>query len=293
MYGSTPQAVLGTHLQYIRGYRAAVTLLQALGDTEGAQHAQDAAARLIASVPGLPTGVIAPEHNWQISAVAVQIGLPATAEARQDIWTRTFSHVKQDSPADPVISPYFNLAVLDAMASLGHGHEALDWLRIYWGGMLAEDATSFWESYDLRWPKDTPHLSLQADGTSGFFVSLAHGWSAGPTAWLTENLLGVRDPAEGYRTVTLAPRLLGLDWAKGSVPTPHGAILVSLRRAAGGVHVDFDLPTGVEAATLALEASRPGTDIILDGHTTKFTPDVVPPTLHAGHHTLFYSPAAP
>jgi alpha-L-rhamnosidase len=106
--------------------------------------------------------------------------------------------------------------------------EALDWMRTYWGGMLAEGATSFWESYDLRWPKDPAHLSLEADGTSGYFVSLAHGWSAGPTAWLDENVLGVRNPTDGYRTVAIAPRLLGLDWVRGSVATPHGPIAVAI-----------------------------------------------------------------
>ena len=111
------------------------------------------------------------------------------------------------APPDQVISPYFNVYVLDAMARLGHRREALDWMRAYWGGMLAEGATSFWESYDLRWPKTNPHLSLQADGTSGYFVSMAHGWSSGPTAWLTENVLGIRYPQTAIRRYGLRPTL--------------------------------------------------------------------------------------
>ena len=122
--------------------------------------------------------------------------LPAHDDA---IWNNVLSHVKQDAPTDPVISPYFNAYVLDAMAAHGHAREALDWIRKYWGGMLAEGATSFWETYDLRWPKTNFHLSLQADGTSGYFVSLAHGWSSGPTAWLTENVLGSRRPRARLR----------------------------------------------------------------------------------------------
>jgi hypothetical protein len=51
------------------------------------------------------------------------------------------------------------LVVLGAMTWLGYPRSALDWMRTYWGGMLAEGAISFWESYDLGWPKDTPHLS--------------------------------------------------------------------------------------------------------------------------------------
>ncbi len=86
--------------------------------------------------------------------------------------------------------------------------------------MLNEGATSFWESYDLRWPKTNPHLSLQADGTSGYFVSLAHGWSAGPTAWLSENILGIRPVTPGYKRVTIDPDLMGLDWAKDQSRPP-------------------------------------------------------------------------
>ena len=106
------------------------------------------------------------------------------------IWRCTLAN-QAGLSLDPVISPYFNAYILDALAKTDHDRQALDWIRQYWGGMLAEGATSFWESYDLRWPKTNPHLSLQADGTSGYFVSLAHGWSAGPTAWLSENVLAI------------------------------------------------------------------------------------------------------
>jgi alpha-L-rhamnosidase len=55
-------------------------------------------------------------------------------------------NMKQDSAQDQQISPYFNISVLDAMTRLGHPRSALDWMRTYWGGMLAEGATSFWKS---------------------------------------------------------------------------------------------------------------------------------------------------
>jgi hypothetical protein len=73
---------------------------------------------------------------------------------------------------------------------------------------------------------------------------MAHGWSSGPTAWLSENVLGVRDVHDGYRTVTIAPDLLGLDWVKGSVPTPRGLITIELDKSKG---LTLDLPAGVSA----------------------------------------------
>ena len=179
--------------------------------------------------------------TWQLNALAAIVEDPANIGA---LWSESLAHVKQDTPADQVISPYFNAYVLDAMVSSRHDREALDWIRAYWGGMLGEGATSFWESYDLRWPKTNPHLSLQADGTSGYFVSMAHGWSSGPTAWLTENVLGITPAAPGYDTVNIRPHLLGLQYARGSVPTPHGTISVRIDQQKG---IDLDLPPGVTA----------------------------------------------
>lgn len=233
---------MGTQLQYIRGYRAAVVLLQNIGDAANAARYEIQAAKALAAVHGLRDEKGATYGStWQLNALATltddQINRPA-------LWDDVLSHVKQDSPSDQVISPYFYAYVLDAMAATGHHREALDWIRTYCGGMLAEGATSFWEFYDLRWPKTNPHLSLQADGTSGYFVSMAHGWSSGPTAWLTENVLGTTPASPGYDIVSIRPHLSGLKYAQCSVPTPHGVIAMRIDRQKGSA---FDLPTGVTA----------------------------------------------
>jgi len=242
LYAYTPEARLGTQLQYIRGYRAAAALLQALDDAQNAQRYTAQANKAIAAVRAL-RGANGATYGatWQLNALAA---LADDGEPGPAIWNEVLSRAKQDAPTDQVISPYFNGYVLDAMAATGHASEGLDWVRAYWGGMLAEGATSFWESYDLRWPKTNPHLSLQADGTSGYFVSMAHGWSSAPTAWLTENVLGITAASPGYDTVNIRPNLLGLKYANGSVPTPHGTIWIRVDERRG---VDLDLPAGVEA----------------------------------------------
>ena len=262
MYGATPAAQLGTKLQYLRGYREAVVLLDALGDAEESARVGAVAERLQKSIEGELSG--SPQASWQIDALLVHDGLIDPQQA----WETVLSKVKQDVPSDQQITPYFNATVLDAMAQTGHGLEAMAWMRTYWGGMLAEGATSFWESYDLRWPKDNPHLSLQADGTSGYFVSMAHGWSSGPAAWLSENVLGVRDARDGFRTVTIAPRLMGLAWAKGAVPTPQGAIAVSERKVERGEVIEVEIPRQVQEATISVDASNVA-DVLLDGKTVE------------------------
>ena len=130
----------------------------------------------------------------------------------------------------PVLSPYYGNYVIFAMSEAGHNAAAMHVLREYWGGMLAQGATTFWEAYDPKWPKAHFHEFLQADNQTGTYSSLCHGWSSGPTNWLTERVLGVQPTGGGFKTVEIAPDLGDLAWAEGSVPTPHGQICMSAPR---------------------------------------------------------------
>jgi len=249
LYGNTSDTVIGTTLEFLRAYQVAPTLLRAAGDEPDAKFYEERAVALREACRKafLSPGKRTLGSNWQLNALAELSQLFDSANTAA--WDDVFSHIKQDASTDPVISPYFNLYLLDAMARTGHKQEALNWLRAYWGGMLAEGATSFWEAYDLRWPKTDYHLSLRADGTSGFFVSLAHGWSSGPAAWLMENVLGVQPTAPAYDSVDIHPALLGLKFARGSVPTPHGSIAIYIDARNG---LTLDLPRGVESARVFL-----------------------------------------
>jgi alpha-L-rhamnosidase len=255
LYGSTPEARIGTTLEFLRAYAAAPALLRAAGDESAAQQyeAQATHLREAARAAYISPATHSVGSTWQLNSLAVLTGLDP--QQNPAIWNNVLVHVKQDAPTDQVISPYFNAYLLEAMARTGHEREALDWMRTYWGGMLAEGATSFWESYDLRWPKTNFHLSLEADGTSGYFVSLAHGWSSGPLAWLSENVLGIRPTAPGYDAVDVRPNLLGLQFAHGSVATPHGPISISIDATKG---ISLDLPKGIESARLFLPSTTEG-----------------------------------
>jgi hypothetical protein len=68
--------------------------------------------------------------------------------------------------------------------------------------------------------------------------SHAHGWSSTPTRDMVFYTLGVTPAEPGYTVARVAPRLGGLRWAKGKVPTPHGLITVS----ATGEKITVDSP---------------------------------------------------
>jgi alpha-L-rhamnosidase len=238
----TPEARAATHLEFALAYRDAGFLLSDMGDEAAAAQYRDRALKVGAAAQQalLDKSTNTFGDRWQTNAMSVVSGVANSAE-RQTIWDRVLSHV---GDTDAVITPYYGYYVLSAMAALDHRPEALQWMRQYWGGMLAEGATSFWEAYDPHWPKQDFHAYLEADGKRGYYVSLAHGWSSGPAAWLTEQVLGVRPTAAGFREVAIRPDLAGLQWARGAEPTPHGLLRVEIAPKS----VRVVLPPGVRAS---------------------------------------------
>jgi alpha-L-rhamnosidase len=248
--GDTPEARRATTIEYYRAYLAGSDLLRQLGDTADAEHFESRAAALKqsaqATVWSAADGDFGP--RWQTNAMAVLSGV-ADENQYGAIWNNVLKNVGQATYRPDLITPYYGAYVLDAMAKMNHRADALQWIRQYWGGMIDEGATSFWEAYDPAWPKSNPHVDLQADGTSGYFVSLAHGWSAGPTYWLMEQVLGIRPVAEGFSKTVIRPDLIDLKWARGQEPTPSGMLKVDLRDE-GGLRAGIVLPAGVEATVL-------------------------------------------
>jgi len=248
--GDTPETRRATTLEFVRAYREAAFLLQAIGDETNAAKYRGRAETVKAAADKYLTdasGTFGP--RWQTNAAAVISGA-AGPERYDAIWKDVLSQVGHE-PAPglqyPIMTPYYGDYVLRAMAEMGHREDALQWMRQYWGGMLNEGATSFWEAYDTHWYKEDFHSSLQADNRSGYFVSLAHGWSSGPTAWLMEEVLGIQPTGAGFATVNVRPDLVDLEWARGAMPTPHGLIKVDARKKGSATEIAVDIPEGIVA----------------------------------------------
>jgi hypothetical protein len=105
----------------------------------------------------------------------------------------------------------------------------------------------FWEALDL-------------DGNPGLGAgtSLCHAWSSGPTAELTRHVLGIQAVTPGFREWRVAPQSLGLDWARGTQPTPLGEITVDWRYDEQGlVSMSVFTPSGTRG-TVSLPSSVVG-----------------------------------
>jgi hypothetical protein len=157
------------------------------------------------------------------------------------------------------LSTFYGYYILQAKALAGDIKGCLDVIREYWGGMLKMGATTFWEDFDLNWMDNASRIDeLTEPGKKdihgdygkycyiGFRHSLCHGWASGPTAWLSEHILGIEPVEPGFKEVRIKPNLGDLKWAKGTFPTPYGIITVSHEKLPNGkIKTKYVLPKGV------------------------------------------------
>lgn len=125
-----------------------------------------------------------------------------------------------------ITTPYMRFYELEALCALGEQETVMQEMKAYWGGMLKEGATSFWEKYN---PKEsgTQHLSMYG---RPYGKSLCHAWGASPIYLFGKYYLGVKPVKEGYKEFSITPVLGGLKWMEGSVPTPNGNIHIHMDR---------------------------------------------------------------
>ncbi len=269
--GDTPEARRATQMEFYGAFQQGIYLLRQMGDNSNAQQFEQQAAKMKAAAQQylLDTSTNSFGPRWQTNAMAVLSGV-ADPSQYDSIWKASLASVGHIKYNALIITPYYNYYVISAMAQMGHRQAALNWIRQYWGGMVDEGATSFWEGYDPSWYKDDFHASLQADNMSGYRVSLAHGWSTGVTPWLMEQVLGIHPTGAGFSTVDIRPDLIDLQWAKGGEPTPRGMLNVSVRKHAG-IETTVDLPPDT-VANLSVPVSQQNATVKVNGQAHSSTP---------------------
>ena len=123
-----------------------------------------------------------------------------------------------------ITTPYMRFYELAALCEMGLQKEVLPEIKAYWGGMLREGATSFWEKYN---PEETGTQHLAMYGRP-YGKSLCHAWGASPVYLMGKFYLGVKPTKPGYAEYEVCPTLGGLEWMEGEVPTPFGKVYVKM-----------------------------------------------------------------
>lgn len=134
--------------------------------------------------------------------------------------------VMENNKIDPITTPYMRFYELEALCMMGRQTQVLQEIRNYWGGMLREGATSFWEKY-IPSEQGTEHLAMYG---RPYGKSLCHAWGASPVYLLGRYFLGIQPTQPGYATWEARPNLADLEWMEGRVPTPNGIIHIRMER---------------------------------------------------------------
>ena len=119
-----------------------------------------------------------------------------------------------------ISTPYMRFYELEALCAMGEQKMVMKEMKDYWGGMIREGATSFWEKYNPT-DKGTQHLAMYG---RPYGKSLCHAWGASPIYLLGKYYLGIQPVKAGYSEFAINPNLGGMKWMEGTVPTPHGEI---------------------------------------------------------------------
>jgi hypothetical protein len=133
-------------------------------------------------------------------------------------------HVMLNKNIEKITTPYMRYYELESLCMMGLHHMVLNEIRNYWGGMLREGATTFWEKF-VPEESGIQHLAMYG---RPYGKSLCHAWGASPLYLLGKYFLGVRPIKPGYKEFEIRPTLGGLQWMKGTIPTPNGEIQISI-----------------------------------------------------------------
>lgn len=113
-------------------------------------------------------------------------------------------------------SPYFKFLLLQTTFILNRRDWAADFIRYYWGTMVARGATTWWQNFS---PDDEDFGPERAK-------DLCHGYGVSPNYFLISEIAGIRPASPGYHQIYFNPLLTAVEWMKVQVPTPHGPIRV-------------------------------------------------------------------
>jgi hypothetical protein len=157
-------------------------------------------------------------------------------------------------------STFYGYYMLQAQAKAGNYRTAMDNISKFWGGMLDMGATTFWEDFNLDWLDNAAGIDeIVPEGKKDIHAdfgdycykklrhSLCHGWASGPTAWLSEHVLGVKVVEPGCKVLNIEPHLGDLEWVEGTFPTPHGVVHISHKKSPDGkIKTNVKAPKGVK-----------------------------------------------
>jgi len=249
--GDTAEARRAVDFEYMRAFLCGGQLLYLVKDkVDGEKYWKLANTMSEAARKYLRDADGAYGDRWQTNTLAVLVeGLNGFRGGQTEPTLSVIRRAVTGRKPTDVITPYFGSYMLEALSRDDMRAEALQWMKSYWGGMIDNGATSFWEAWDPAWAGDDPHSNLEADDKVGYNASLSHGWSSGPAAFLLEDVLGIGYSwfltEANFDKVSVRPNLAGLQWVRGSMATRRGPVKVEASETKVVVEIPSELEVDV------------------------------------------------
>ncbi|WP_165227811.1 alpha-L-rhamnosidase-related protein [Aquisphaera insulae] len=151
-------------------------------------------------------------------------------------------------------SPFAALYLYHALEKIGRDDAIIASIRENYLPMLDAGATTVWESY-----------ASGTTGGGGFPTrSHCHAWSSAPNYYLPRIILGYRATAPGAAEATISPRPSGLSWARGTVATARGPVVIDWKLDGKTLTVTCRSPAGM-TVHFARNPALEGKTIVFNG----------------------------
>lgn len=157
------------------------------------------------------------------------------------------------NPEVPAITtPYMRFFELAACCEIGETEYVLNEIRDYWGGMLSEGATTFWEAYD-KTQKGNEKYAMYG---RAYGKSLCHAWGASPLYLIGKYVVGLT-PVDYGSSFLLKPQPAGLQRFSARLPLTKGTVEVSVTPEAVSVYSsELDGRLTIDGKTYEIKAKR-------------------------------------
>lgn len=152
-----------------------------------------------------------------------------------------------------ITTPYFKFFEQDALCKLGQTNSVYKIICDYWGGMVEQDAVTFWEEY-IPEEKGDDVYEMYGDP---FGKSLCHAWGASPIYLLGRYFAGIYPTAPGYAAFSIEPQLECFSTIECTFPIKDGT--VTIRKADGQLFVNSTKAGGtlkLNNQEIVLEANK-------------------------------------
>ncbi|GMQ57970.1 alpha-L-rhamnosidase [Vallitalea sediminicola] len=121
---------------------------------------------------------------------------------------------------DPITTPYFKYYELEVLCKLGYLGEVMQIIKEYWGGMIDQGATTFWEKFDPKEDRQEQY-SMYEDK---YGKSLCHAWGASPIYLIGRYFIGLCPIEPGYKKFRISPKLNSFTNFTCKFPVKNGIV---------------------------------------------------------------------